>query len=401
MLGLSLDDALNFDDFRQAARRRLPRGVFAYVDGGAEDQNAIGRIRAAWDAVLFEPDSLTDVSTRVQQVEIFGRTQPMPCIVAPTAMAGLVWFDGEVELARAAAAAEVPYCVSTQSITSVEDIAARAGGRLWFQLYVLRDRSLTLSFVDRARQAGAEALVVTIDTQTTPKREYNIRNDFGMPIRPTVRNAIDVLSHPRWAWSVLFRLWRTSGMPSYAHYPAAFRASVTRPADHERLRLSPAVTWDDLRELRRRWDGPLVLKGVLGRDVARRALDMGMDGIVVSNHGGRNLDSGVTVAEVLPQISEAVGHKMVVLADSGIRRGSDIVKATALGARATLLGRSALYGLASFGCPGAESMLRILRDEIDTTLAFIGCPDLGRARARVVEPDRRRLDPALRRAPDA
>ncbi len=376
MSGRDLDGTLNFDDMRAVARRRLPRGVFEYIDGGTEDQVALRTLREAWDAIRFDPAVLVDVSHRSQEVELFGREQPMPCIIAPTAMAGLVWFNGEVELARAAARAGLPFCVSTQSITAIEDVAAQAGGRLWFQLYVLQDRGLTRGLVERARAVGAEALVVTVDTPVSPKREYNTRNDYGIPIRPTLRNTLDVLRHPAWLWSVLRRHWWHCGVPSYAHYPAAFRKSITRAAVSDGVKLAASVTWDDVADLRRRWAGPMILKGVLRVDDAERAARHGIDGIVVSNHGGRNLDGGRSVPGVLPRIADAVGHRMTIFADSGVRRGGDVVKAMALGADAVLLGRSVLYGLAAGGSAGATRMIDILRDEIDRTSALVGVPDL-------------------------
>ncbi len=378
MARLSYRTALNHDDMHRIARRHLPRGVLAYIEGGTEDQTALAAIRRAWEAIRFEPTVLVDVSQRSQEVELFGRCQPTPLVMAPTAMAGLVWHDGEVAAARAAATAGIPFCVSTQAITAIEAIAAGApGARLWFQLYVLRDRGLTHALVERARAAGAEALILTVDTQVSPKREYNLRNGFGMPIRPTPRNVLDVLSRPRWLGSVLVRHILTHrAMPTYPHYPPAFRSSITRGCVAEAVRLADDLSWSDVDALRRLWPGPLIIKGVLRVADAERALRAGVDGIVVSNHGGRNLDGGRPVSEVLPRIAEAVGHRMTVLADSGLRRGSDVVKACALGAKAVLLGRSVLYGLAAGGTPGALRTIELLRDEIDRTQAFVGIPRL-------------------------
>jgi (S)-mandelate dehydrogenase len=387
---LSHTAALNHDDMLRIARRRLPRGVLAYIEGGAEDQTALAAIRQAWEAIRLEPAVLVDVSRRSQEVELFGRRQPTPLVVAPTAMAGLVWHDGEVAMARAAARAGIPFCVSTQSTTAIEAIAAGAPeARLWFQLYVLRDRALTHALVERARAAGAEALILTVDTPVSPKREYNMRNGFGMPIRPTPRNVLDVLSRPRWLASVLGRHCLTHrAMPTYPHYPAAFRSSIMRDSVAEAVRLADDVTWADLAALRRLWSGPLIIKGVLRVADAERALSAGADGIVVSNHGGRNLDAGRPVPEVLPRIADAVGHRMTILADSGMQRGSDVVKARALGAKAVLLGRSALYGLAAGGTPGALRVLDILRDEIDRTQAFIGAPGLVDVTREILGPSR-------------
>lgn len=368
-------NALNCADVRELARRRLPQALFEYIDRGAEDEVGLAANRAAWDACKLNPAVLVDVSRRSLGTELFGRAVGMPVVVAPTALAGLVWHDGEVALARAAARADLPFCVSTQSITTIERIAdSRA--RLWFQLYVWRDRKLTFGLLDRARAAGAEALVLTVDTAVTPKREYNVRNGFGIPIQPTLRLAADVLLHPRWLVGVLLRQLLADGVPTYAHYPPEFRTRVTRATIADEVRLDDRVSWVDVAELRRRWPGPFLLKGVLRVDDARRALQAGVDGIVVSNHGARNLDSAPATADVLPDIADAVGHRMTVLVDSGIRRGSDIAKALALGAKAVLVGRATLYGTAIAGEAGAAHVVDLLRDELDRTMALLGRPTI-------------------------
>ena len=378
--------ALNVEEIRRLARRRLPRGMFEYIDRGTEDEVALGATRSALDGVKLHPRVLTDVSRRDPAVELFGRRQPSPLIVAPTGLAGLMWYEGEVELAKAAAAAGVPFCVSTQSITPVETIAAKSGARLWFQLYVLNDRKLTERFVDRARDAGAEALILTVDTVVSPKREYNIHNGFGIPMRATWRGGLDLATHPMWLWTVLGRYLRNGGIPTYAHYPPEFRRKITRDALSDAVRLADDMTWDDLRQLRRRWSGRLIVKGVLRADDAIRAADCGADAIVVSNHGGRNLDGAVSPIVALPEIVQAVGHRLTVLADGGVRRGSDVVKLMALGARGVLVGRSVLFGTAVAGQAGATHVLNLLQDEIGRTLALLGCPSFDGIRDGYVRP---------------
>ncbi len=364
---------LNIADYRRGAKRRLPRGIFEYVDRGSEDEIGLAAIRRSLDDLRFVPRVLRDVSELDLSADIFGNTLPCPLIIAPTAAAGLLWYDGEVALARAASQAGIPFCVATQSMTSIEDIRARApGADLWFQLYVWRDREMVRTLLDRAAAAGVTTLVLTVDTPLAPKREYNTRNGFAIPIVPSIAAGFDVASHPRWAWRVLLRYLRESGMPTYAHYPAAFRTSIAREAIAENVKLSERVTWDDVAELRRQWRGRLVVKGALHVDDARQAVASGVDGIVVSSHGGRNLDSAVSPADVLPQIAEAVGHRLTVFADSGVRRGSDVVKLLALGAKAVLLGRSMLYGTAVAGTAGASGVLDILREEMCQSLAFLG-----------------------------
>ncbi|HWK46317.1 MAG TPA: alpha-hydroxy acid oxidase [Stellaceae bacterium] len=378
--------ALNVEEIRRLARRRLPRGMFEYIDRGAEDEVALSATRAALDGVKLHPRVLTDVSRRTLGVELFGQRQPLPLIVAPTGLAGLMWHEGEVELAKAAAAAGVPFGVSTQSITPIETIAKKAGGRLWFQLYVLNDRTITEHFIDRARDAGAEALILTVDTVVAPKREYNIHNGFGIPMRATWRGGLDLAAHPGWLWRVLGRYLRDGGIPTYAHYPSEFRHKITRAALSDRLGLAADMTWADLDALRQRWHGKLIVKGVLRADDAIRAAECGADAIVVSNHGGRNLDGAVSPVEVLPEIVQAVGHRLTVLADGGVRRGSDVVKLMALGAQAVLVGRSVLFGTAVAGQAGATHVLNLLRDEISRTLALLGCPSLDRIGEGYVRP---------------
>jgi len=364
-------NALNIDDLRAVARRRLPKGIFEYVDRGTEDEISLRGNRQAFDAVKLAPSVLVDVSGRSQEVDVFGRRQAMPLVIAPTAAAGLMWHDGDVQLARAAAQADIPFCVSTQSMTTIEKIG-ETGAHLWFQLYVWRDRKLTHALIDRARDAGAETLVLTADTVVSPKREYNQHNGFGIPLKPSLRGAIDVASHPRWLLSVLFRALMTEGVPTYVHYPAEFRTAITRVASSDALKLADNVKWEEVTELRRRWPGRLIIKGVLRANDAQKAVNCGVDGIVVSNHGARNLDIAPSPIDVLPRIVDKVGDRLVVLADSSVRRGSDVVKLLALGAHAVLVGRSVLFGLAASGEAGATHALELLKAEIDNTMALLG-----------------------------
>jgi L-lactate dehydrogenase (cytochrome) len=367
---------LNVSDYRELARRRLPRGVFEYVDRGTEDEVAMRALRDSLDALKLVPKVLADVASVDLSTQVFGKAQALPVIVAPTAMAGLLWYDGEVALARAARDAGIPFCISTQSITSIEAIAASApAADLWFQLYVWENRGLTQDLLSRVRGAGVETLVLTADTPASPKKEWNVRNGFGIPIVPSLRAGTDVALHPRWLARVLLRHLLRTGMPTYAHYPEAFKTRITRSAVTSDLRIDNRLTWDDLRELRRRWPGRLVVKGILGLDDAQRAHDCGADGIVVSSHGGRNLDSAPSPIDVLPAIADRLAARLTVLADSGIRRGSDIVKYLASGAQAVMIGRALLYGIAAGGEAGAVDVLALLRDEFERTLAFLGEPE--------------------------
>ncbi|WP_332682957.1 alpha-hydroxy acid oxidase [Bosea sp. (in: a-proteobacteria)] len=376
MILTGLSAILNVEDARRAARRRLPRGLFEYIDRGAEDELSIAGNRQGLDAVRLAPSILVDVSQRTQVAEVLGRKQPSPLVIAPTAVAGLVWRDGEIALARASAAAGIPFCVSTQSITSIERIAAESGAELWFQLYVWKNRERMLALLDRAWAAGARTLVLTVDTAVGPNREYNLRNGFGIPLKPSLRAGIDLMLHPRWTVDVLLRSLVSSGVPTYAHYPDEFRTQLGRVSLSDEMSLATDVSWEDVALLRRRWQGKLVLKGVLRVDDARKAAEHGADAIVVSNHGARNLDCAPGPVEVLPAIAEAVGGRLAILADSGVRRGADIARFLALGASGVLIGRATLYGVAIAGEAGASRVLELLGSELSTTMGMLGARTL-------------------------
>jgi L-lactate dehydrogenase (cytochrome) len=367
---------LNVEDARRAAKRRLPHGLFEYLDRGSEDELSISSNRRELDAIRLAPSVLVDVSQRSLEAKILGHSQPLPLVIAPTAMAGLVWHDGEIALAKAAARAGIPFCVSTQSITSVERIAAESGAKLWFQLYVWKNRQRTLALIDRAWAAGAETLVLTVDTAVGPNREYNLRNGFGIPLKASARAGIDLMLHPRWTASVMLRSLTASGVPTYAHYPDEFRTKLGRSSLSDELSLATDVTWEDVRLLRQRWKGKLILKGILRVDDALTALSHGVDAIVVSNHGARNLDCAPGPTEVLPAIVAAIGGRMEILADSGVRRGADIARFLALGASGVLIGRATLYGVAIGGADGAGRVLDLLTHELNVTMGMLGARNL-------------------------
>jgi len=368
--------AYNIDDLREIARRRVPKGMFEFVDRGAEDEVALRNNRTAFERIRLKPRALVDVSRRSQEITLFGNPQKMPIAIAPTGSAGLMWYDGEIALARAAAAAGIPFTLATGSMTAMEKIAVQAGGRLWFQLYMWPDRSLSHKLVERASAAGYEALVVTVDGAVPGNREYNLRNGFTIPFTFTRRNVTDVLMHPEWLLGVLARYVLTTGMPRYENYPSEFKHRITAQPMGKGMLLNDSLNWDDLRVLRRMWPRTLIVKGILHPRDAGLAADCGADGIVVSNHGGRNLDSSMAPIEVLPEIVDAVGKRITVIVDSGFRRGSDVVKALALGAQAVLIGRPTLYGTAAGGEAGAARAIAIFREEIDRVLALLGCPGI-------------------------
>lgn len=370
---MNVHDAANIADLREAARRRLPRALFEYIDRGAEDEVALHANRAALAALKIRPRVLRGVAHRSTAQTLFGRPMAQPVACAPTAVAGMLWHDGDVAAARAAVAAGIPYTLSTFSVTSLERVAQAApGGRLWFQLYVLSDREHVRALVRRAAAAGYEALIVTVDGPVAPKREYNLKNGFNMPISFGPRLAWDFATHPRWLLGVAARYKLTTGIPGMVHH-----ARGATPQETARMnRPDASIDWDTIRELRALFPGTLMLKGLLHPDDARLAIEAGVDGLVVSNHGGRNLDAAIATLDALPDIVRAADGRVPVLVDSAFVRGSDIVKAIALGASAVLVGRAVIWGVASHGQAGVARALAILGEEVDRVMAQTGASRL-------------------------
>ncbi len=369
-------NAYSVADLREIARKRLPRGLFEFIDRGNDDEIAMVENCDALARIKLRPRVLVDVSTRSQAIKLFGKSQQMPVIVGPTGSAGLTWFEGEIALARAAAAQGIPFTLATGSMTAMERVVTEAGGTLWFQLYMWPERALSHQLVERARDAGYEALVFTVDTPVAPGREYNLRNGFTIPFRFTRRNVLDVGMHPRWLFGVICRYLMSTGMPRYENFPAQMQTRITSMPMGRSMATNPGMRWDDVRALRKMWPRTLIVKGIQHADDARMAADCGADGIVISNHGGRVLDSAPATIETLPAVVEAVGERLTILIDSGFRRGSDVVKALAMGADAVMLGRAPLYGTACAGQAGAMRAIQLYRDEIDRVLGLIGCRDV-------------------------
>lgn len=362
--------ALNIDDLRSAARRRLPRGLFEYIDRGAEDELALKGNTAAFGNIKLLPRVLEDVSGRDLSIDLFGQRLAMPLIVAPTGSAGLMWYRGEEALAQAANAANIPFVLAGGSTLAMEEAVGMIGASTWFQLSMWQDIALSLEIMERVKACGIEVLVATVDTSVAPIREYNQRNGFSQPFRLTRRNSLDVFSHPRWLFEVALRYLLNGGLPRYQNVPQSLRDPITGlPA---RMLVSSRTTWEDFATVRKNWPGILIAKGIMSTEDARLAAQYGADGIVVSNHGGRNFDSAPASLDVLPGIADAVGDQLTVLFDGGIRRGSDIVKALALGAQAVLVGKAPLYGVGAAGEAGASRALGILKNEMETTLGFLG-----------------------------
>jgi (S)-mandelate dehydrogenase len=370
---VNFSQAYNIEDLRRMAERRLPRVAYDYLEGGAEENATLRENRAVFERIRLKPRTLVDVSRRSQQTTLFGDTFNMPFGIAPTGAAGLYCFEADIALARAAAAAGVPFVLSTASFTALERVAAEAGGVKWFQLYMSKERESAERLIMRARDAGYEALVVTTDVPVGANREYNRRNGFEIPFRLNLRNMIDGALHPRWLAGVFLRTLLDSGVPRFQNVDNNVGGRIVSKNLSEFRARRDALEWEDMRWVREIWPRKLFIKGVLTARDALRAAECGADGIFVSNHGGRQLDGAVSTMEALPEIVAAAGGRLRIMADSGFRRGTDIVKALALGADMVFVGRATLYGATVGGEAGALHALSLLKSEVDRTLALLGC----------------------------
>ena len=368
-----LDDCYNVFDLRDAAKRRLPKAIFEFVDRSTEDEVALKNNRAAFERIKLRHRSLVDVSNRTTKTMLFGKEISMPMAIAPTGAAGLCWHEGELELAKAAAKAKIPFTLATGAMTNMEKIAREANFRLWFQLYVWKQRDLSYGLIERAKNAGFEALIVTTDTIVPPNREYNARNGFNIPFQPNVRFTLDIMKKPEWFANVLVKYLTSIGMPRNENYPPQYQRALRADPKMFDVMRQDNLNWEDVKIFRDKWPGILMLKGINRVDDALKAISYGVDGIIVSNHGGRNMDSAAATIDMLPEIAQAVGDKITVLLDSGIRRGSDVAKAVALGAKCVLTGRATLYGTAVGGEAGASKAVGIIKTELDKTMAYTGC----------------------------
>jgi L-lactate dehydrogenase (cytochrome) len=373
---------LTIDDLRAAARRRLPRALFDYIDGGAEDEVTMRANTADFQRYRFQPRALVDVSRRDQSTTVLGIPVASPLILAPTGFTGMFWPRGEAVAARAAGRKGVIFTASTMSICPMEEIAQAATGPVWYQLYVWRDREIVRMLIERAKAAGYRALVVTVDTPVLGQRERDLRSGLVLPPRVTVRNVLDTLRRPSWLRGFLANPRPTFGnfvgIPGVEHDAVSLAAFTTK-------QFSASITWADVEWYRTLWPGPIALKGILSAEVARQAVERGVEAIIVSNHGGRQLDQAPSPIEALPEIVDAVEGRAEVILDGGVRRGSDVVKAIALGARACMIGKAFNYGVAALGERGVELAIDILQKEIDRALALIGRPTLAQLDRTVVQ----------------
>jgi len=369
---MNIDAAINLDDLRTLARRKLPRIAFDFIDGGADDELCPQRNRAAFARYRLVPRYLRDVSRRDQSVVLFGRTYATPVGISPTGLAGLFHPDADLLLAAAAREANVPFLLSSAANAALEDAVAVAPDHVWFQMYCTTDETINADLVRRASAAGVQVLVISVDVPVNSNRERNRRNGFARPFRMTPGVVLEALGHPAW----VLRYLRTGGIPMMRNWKpyAPEGADAGQVADlYGTLTPAPMVSWETLRRIRAAWPGPLVVKGLLHPDDAREAQRLGVDGLVVSNHGGRQLDAAPSPLEMLPAIRDAVGDKMELILDSGVRRGSDVVIARCLGARSVIFGRPTLFGVAAGGQAGATRALNIIAKEVDMVMAQIGC----------------------------
>jgi L-lactate dehydrogenase (cytochrome) len=371
----TLAKAANVDDLRKLAKRRLPAGVFDYIDGGAEDEVAMRANREAFTCYGFRPRVLRDVSTIDTRSTLLGSPVPFPLVLAPTGYTRIADPQGELAVARAAQRANVPYTLSTMSTRSIEEVAAaNRDGRRWFQVYVWKDRALVRDMVERAAESGYEALVITVDTANLGRRERDIRRGFTMPPKLGLDTIIDGITHPGWTWRfarsepILFANVATSKVGGNQYDGSR----PIRLAEKVSSQFDPSLSWNDIEWFRSRWEGSIVLKGVQTVEDAKLAVDHGIEAIALSNHGGRQLDGAPAILELVAPVADAVGGRIEIICDGGVRRGSDIVKAVALGADACMVGRAYLYGLGAAGELGVDRVLEWLLEELRRTMALIG-----------------------------
>ena len=361
------------EDLRALSKKRVARAIFDYVEGGAYSESTLRANRADLELLTLRQRVGIDVDQRSTRATMLGQEVAMPVALAPVGLTGLNWADGEILAARAAQRFGVPFTLSTMSICSIEDVAEAVAEPFWFQLYVMRDRGFAASLIERAKAARCSALMLTLDLQIQGQRHRDLKNGLAVPPRLTLGTFLDVLRKPAWAINVL-RGKRKSFGNLEGRLPDA--GSLTTLSQWIASQFDPTLSWKDVEWVKNLWGGKLVLKGILDPEDARLAVQSGVDAIVVSNHGGRQLDGAMSSIRALPEVVDAVGERMEVWVDGGIRSGQDVIKALALGARATLIGRAFAYGLGAMGEAGVTQALEIIAKELDITMAFCGHTDI-------------------------
>lgn len=374
---MSYRNALNVFELQELARRRLPFPLYSYIEGGVEDNQARDHNRAVFQRLRFRQRSPVDVSRRSQSVELFGHRFDSPFGIAPMGIAGVFAFEADLRMARAAARMNVPFTLSAYSTFALEEVARHAPHARWLQAYMDRDRERALRWTLRAAAAGYEVLMVSTDVPVRPNRENNVRSGFTLPLRPSARLLLQGALHPRWSIGTCARTLVKYGVPRLENLVAGGKPSLLEPPMPGDLWSGRGgVDWELMRFLRDRWQGALLVKGILHPADAEMAVRVGLDGVVVSNHGGRQLDGAISPIEAIPELRAAVGRKLKILADSGFRRGTDILKGLALGADFILLGRAAMFAVAAGGEAGVVHALSLLKAEVDGDLGLLGCPSV-------------------------
>jgi L-lactate dehydrogenase (cytochrome) len=367
-------------DLRALARRRIPRAMFEYADGGSYDELTLARNRRDLQAIEFRQRVMRDLSTLSVASTLVDQPVTMPLAIAPTGLTGLFYGDGEIHGARAAQAFGIPFCLSTMSICSIEDVRAAVTQPFWFQLYLMRDRGFNRELIARAAAARCSALVLTVDLQVQGLRRRDPKNGLSIPPRLTLRNALDIATKPAWALRVLCGKRRTFGNLLGLGRPDA----LSTLSEWIASQFDPSVSWQDIEWIRGLWPGKLIIKGILDPEDARSAAAQGIDAIVVSNHGGRQLDGAPSSICVLPEIVQAVAGRCEVWFDGGVQSGQDMLRALALGARGCLIGKSFLYALGAMGGRGVTLALNLLRRELEVTMALTGCTDIRQVNAGIL-----------------
>jgi len=371
------------EDLRVLAKRRVPRMFYDYADSGSWTESTYRANEADLRGIGLRQRVAVDMRHRSTRSTLIGTEVAMPVALAPTGLTGMQHADGEILAARAAEAFGVPFTLSTMSICSIEDVAAHTTAPFWFQLYVMRDREFIERLIDRAKAARCSALMLTLDLQILGQRHKDIKNGLSAPPKPTLANLVNLASKPRWCWGMLGTQRRQFGN-IVGHVKGV--ADMSSLSAWTAQQFDPALNWGDVEWIKRRWGGKLILKGILDVEDARLARDSGADALIVSNHGGRQLDGAASSISALPAIAEAVGSDIEVWMDGGIRSGQDVLKALALGAKGTLIGRAFLYGLGALGEAGVTRCLEIIRNELDLTMAFCGRTQIGQVDRSILLP---------------
>ena len=361
------------EDLRKQMQRRVPRMFYDYCESGSWTESTLDANETDLQAIKFRQRVAIDVSERSTAMKMLGQDVPMPVALAPTGLTGMQHADGEILAAQAAEAFGVPFTLSTMSICSIEDVAANTSKPFWFQLYVMRDRNFIRNLVERAKAANCSALMITLDLQIMGQRHKDVRNGLSAPPKLTLGNIMNLATKPSWCLGMLGTR-RRQFRNIVGHVEGV--KDMSSLADWTTSQFDPRLSWEDVAEIRRMWDGKVILKGILDAEDAKQAVNVGADAIVVSNHGGRQLDGAASSITALPAIVDAVGDETEVWMDGGIRTGQDVLRAVALGARGTLIGRAFLYGLGAGGRAGVTRVLEILHKELDLTMALCGRSNL-------------------------